>query len=77
MPQDSEEIALIIHVDRGACAGHMRCAARAPDVYEVDEDGFCISDGQRVEPKLAMQARLGARVCPERAITLSPADERG
>ncbi len=74
MTQDPEEIALIIHVDRSACAGHMRCASRAPDVYVVDEDGYCISDGQRVEPHLAKQARLGAKVCPERAIRLDPAE---
>jgi ferredoxin len=63
-----------IHVDRALCAGHALCAARAPEVYELDEDGFCISDGKVVGPELARKAWIGARVCPEKAITLSSVD---
>lgn len=60
-----------IHVDRGLCAGHALCAAKAPDVYQLDDEGYCCSDGRSVGPQLAEQARLGARHCPEGAITLS------
>ena len=59
-----------ICVDRGICAGHALCAAKAPDVYTLDDEGYCSSDGQHVPPHLIDLARLGARHCPEGAITL-------
>jgi ferredoxin len=43
-------------------------------VYELDNEGFCISDGVIVPPGLVAQAREGAACCPERAITLSDDD---
>lgn len=65
---------LVICVDRQVCAGHALCAMRAPDIYEVDDEGFCCSDGNVVPDGAEDQARLGARACPEGAITL---EERG
>ncbi len=59
-----------IVVDRSVCAGHALCAAKAPDVYQLDDEGFCCSDGATVAPHLHDQARLGARHCPEAAIVL-------
>ena len=59
-----------IVVDRQVCAGHALCAARAPDVYRLDADGYCCSDGTLVPEHLVEQARLGARHCPEGAILL-------
>jgi ferredoxin len=61
----------VVHVDRSLCAGHALCAARAPEVYKLDDEGFCVSDGTIVGPELAKQARLGALVCPEGAIDLT------
>ncbi|MFS0736837.1 ferredoxin [Sphingomonas sp. 1P06PA] len=59
-----------IKVDRTICAGHALCAIKAPDLYELDDDGFCISDGAVVPPGQEEQAELGAQSCPEKAITL-------
>ena len=59
-----------IIVDRQVCAGHALCAAKAPDVYRLDDEGYCCSDGAVVPPHLQEQARLGARHCPEAAILL-------
>ena len=59
-----------IVVDRRVCAGHALCAAKAPDVYQLDEEGYCSSNGAVVPPHLEAQARLGARHCPEAAILL-------
>ena len=64
-----------IVVDRQVCAGHALCAARAPDVYRLDADGYCCSDGALVPAHLVEQARLGARHCPEGAIVLSEPGE--
>ena len=59
-----------IKVDRTICAGHALCAARAPDLYSLDDDGFCNADEVQVPPGREEAARLGAAVCPEKAITL-------
>ena len=57
-------------VDRRICAGHALCAAKAPEVYRLDEEGYCCSGGSIVPVHLHAQARLGARHCPEGAILL-------
>jgi ferredoxin len=59
-----------IKVDRKVCAGHALCAAKAPDVYTLDDDGYCNSDGKTVPAGKEEQARFGAAYCPERAIVL-------
>ena len=57
-------------VDRRLCSGHAQCAATAPEIYTLDEEGFCSADGVEVPSHLVTQARLGALRCPEGAITL-------
>lgn len=59
-----------IRVDRSRCHGHALCAQFAPEIYEVDDDGYCISDGAIVPEDLVNQARKGVEVCPERCISL-------
>lgn len=59
-----------IIVDRQVCAGHALCAAKAKQVYRLDEEGYCCSNGATVPPHLHEQARQGARHCPEAAIFL-------
>lgn len=59
-----------VKVDIENCAGHARCAAVAPDVFVLDDDGFNVTPEQEVDPSLEEQARRGARACPERVITI-------
>ncbi len=59
-----------IQVDRTICAGHAICAMKAPTLFELDEEGFCISDGRQVPPGMEVEAENAADYCPERAITL-------
>jgi len=66
-----------IRVDRRLCAGHALCAARAPGLYTLDEEGFCSADGTLVAPHQIDLARLGAQHCPEGAITLTEDDASG
>ncbi|MET0136887.1 MAG: ferredoxin [Sphingobium sp.] len=67
---------ITIAVDSDRCTGHARCAMKGPDVYEVDEDGFCISDGKQVtDEALRIQAVHGMKACPERAITINEIQE--
>jgi ferredoxin len=59
-----------IEVDPGACTGHGRCYTLAPEVYESDDDGYCAIRTLDVPAGLEEQATLGAKNCPERAITI-------
>lgn len=61
---------MIIRVDKQVCTGHARCASLAPRVFRLDDDGFCLSDGDEVPTGLEDEAHRGADSCPERAITL-------
>jgi ferredoxin len=59
-------------VDPSACMGHGRCYDVAPGLFEDDDEGYSVvkGDGQ-VQPGEASAARLAARLCPERAVTLT------
>lgn len=59
-----------VKVDRSICAGHALCAAKAPEIYKIDDEGYSIADGTVVPANLVEKAKLGAAYCPERAITL-------
>lgn len=60
-----------INYDRDACQGHNRCYLLAPDVFDVDDEGYAILriDGE-VPAELEAKARLTADNCPEYAITI-------
>ena len=60
-----------IHVDRTICTGHALCAMKAPQLYVLDDEGYCAADGHDVPPQWQEDARRGALACPEKAITLT------
>jgi ferredoxin len=59
-----------VHVDTNRCQGHARCWDVAPEVYNLDDLGYCLIEAEEVPPGLEEAARKGAAVCPERAITV-------
>ena len=60
-----------IYVDRDRCQGHLRCAAVAPDLFEVDELGYSSEIGDGTVPtQLEDKARLAAANCPEQAVEI-------
>jgi ferredoxin len=59
-----------IKINKAGCVGHARCAAVAPEVYPLDDDGYIAVDEIDVPAGLEAQARRGARACPERIITV-------
>ncbi len=59
-----------IDVNSALCSGHARCNATAPEIYELDDSGFCAITTLDVEPGLEAAALRGAAACPERAITI-------
>jgi ferredoxin len=60
-----------IEVNRNLCSGHARCNAAAPDVYELDEFGYCAISILEVAADQEDAARDGADACPEHAITVT------
>ena len=58
-------------VDTTKCVGHARCNAIAPDVYELDDDGYVVPPGGDVPAAFENQARAGVDACPERALTVA------
>ena len=51
------------------CSGHARCAAVAPEFFELDDDGYVGFEEKEVLPQQEAAARRGVRACPERALT--------
>ncbi|MVZ99865.1 ferredoxin [Actinomadura sp. LD22] len=58
-----------VHADR--CMGHAMCNAVAPEVYEIDDDGYNVMGTVEIEPDKEALARQGAAACPERAIEVT------
>jgi ferredoxin len=54
----------------GLCLGWGECHRWAPDVYPLDDDGKVAVHLLEVPAELGLIAWLGARACPERAITV-------
>jgi ferredoxin len=61
-----------IEVNAALCTGHARCNAAAPEIYELDDNGFCAIRTLEVAPDQEAAAVRGADACPERAITVVP-----
>lgn len=60
-----------VEVDTSKCVGHGMCNATAPEVYDLDDDGYCLIKVAEVAAALQKQAREGADSCPEQAITVT------
>jgi ferredoxin len=61
-----------IDYDRSACQGHNRCYLLAPELFDVDDDGYAVLrvTGE-VPAELEAKAQLCVDNCPEYAITLA------
>jgi ferredoxin len=59
-----------IRIDKAACAGNARCAAVAPQLFPLDENGYIQVEEIEVPPGQEQLARRGARACPERIIVI-------
>ena len=52
------------------CSGHARCAAVAPDVFDLNDDGYIGFEEKEVPPGKEAAAQRGVRACPERALRI-------
>ncbi len=59
-----------VKLDSSRCAGHAMCNAAGPDVYDLDDSGYCLLTTEVVAPQLEEQALAGAAACPEQALTI-------
>jgi len=57
-----------VKIRQGACQGHARCAALAPDIFKLDDDGFILPGDIEVPAGKEAIAQRGVRACPERAL---------
>lgn len=59
-----------VRLDRDACQGHNRCYLLAPELFDVDDEGYAVLIGDGTVPEgLEDKARLAVDNCPEFAIT--------
>jgi len=59
-----------IRIEKAACVGNARCAAVAPELFPLDENGYIAVEEIDVPPGKEALARRGARACPERIILI-------
>lgn len=60
-----------VEVNLEVCSGHARCQVKGPEIYGTDDVlGKCVILVKDIPPELEHAARLGAKVCPERAIAV-------
>jgi ferredoxin len=59
---------LTVRSDTAKCAGHARCASVAPEIFELDDNGYNTIALRRIPEDLASAAQRAARACPERII---------
>jgi ferredoxin len=61
------DAAVTIKVDQGRCSGHGRCANAAPQIYDLDEDGYCAVTQLVLGLEQQAVAKLGAEPWPSRS----------
>ena len=54
-----------IKIETEKCVGHARCAAAAPEVFSLDDNGFNTTPEIAGPDALKEKAARGARACPE------------
>jgi ferredoxin len=64
-----------VRVDASICQGHARCAAFAPQVFRLDEQGHSFVQSETVPRECEELVRKAALSCPERAIVVTQKDE--
>jgi ferredoxin len=65
-----------IRINKAGCVGNARCAAVAPDLFPLDDDGYIAVTEVDVPPGQEALARRGARACPERIIVVEEDEQQ-
>lgn len=59
-----------IRLEPGRCAGHAQCHAVAPELFEIDDDGYSVLTSLEVPAGDEALAREGVAACPELALVI-------
>ncbi len=59
-----------IRLIRSKCAGHAQCYAVAPDIFPIDDEGYCVLEERVPTPGEVALARDGVAACPEVALVI-------
>ena len=59
-----------IRINKAMCVGNARCAAVAPQLFPLDDDGYISVEEIEVPAGMEELARRGAKACPERIIVI-------
>ncbi|GAC70327.1 ferredoxin [Gordonia soli] len=57
-----------VSIDLEKCAGHARCYAASPELFDLDESGYALNAEISVPDGDEPAAREAVASCPERAI---------
>jgi len=57
-----------VSVDAERCQGHARCAAAAPNVFDLDDDAHAIVITPHASADDEENVRMAALACPEQAV---------
>jgi ferredoxin len=62
-----------VTVDNNRCQGHARCVYFAPEVFEIDDEGYSrVKEGFEIVPvELQESVKKACANCPELAIKIS------
>lgn len=63
-----------IRLDSERCVGHAQCYAVDPDMFPVDDAGYCVLEAHVVNAGDEEVARAGVQACPEQALVLEEGD---
>lgn len=58
-----------VTIDPDKCEGHARCVARAPELFDVDDEGMSFPLVDEIPDDQEEVARNAMDACPERAIS--------
>ncbi|MGB5811816.1 MAG: ferredoxin [Polyangiales bacterium] len=61
-----------IKVDFDLCQGHAVCMGEAPEVFQVDDNGFLTILNDTPPEELRAKVEQAVKYCPTGAITLTP-----
>ena len=59
-----------IRINKTMCVGNARCAAVAPQLFPLDDEGYIAVEEIEVPAGMEEFARRGAKACPERIIVI-------
>lgn len=60
-----------ILIQRETCVGHARCQHVAPELFQLDENGYVALDSVEVPAGQEALARRAVRACPEQALRIA------